>query len=270
MEIIADKSGLLHYLKGTNVHPSRPFTESFLFSMRREYKKWCAFTGHGDKVGEDCYLLTQYQTGWVDYLKAFVTIAKYFTTDNVNMNYLEECVTNLGNPLLNSTKEKFKENLDELISEVSSREEEINRQLRKMTCLECERLGEAITCNSEGCFTASTVMAASAIEARLHELVKKKNRKLYNQCFRNQTLGALIKLFDKNEYKDKKFSGLKKIVPDRHKSLLDIVNTYRILSAHPLVPAIDHKISESVINLSFLFLLDPDLEIPNKKLLLHR
>lgn len=270
MNIIADKSGLLHFLKGLKGHPFRPFTETFLFSIRREYKYWCAFVNHGNRVGGQCYELFQYQSGWIGYLRSFVAIAKYFADDPVNIGYLEERISVLEDPLHNTTKAEFKENLDKLIDIVSSRETDINRELKKITCLECERLGEAITCNSEGCFTASTVMAASAIEARLHELVKKRNRSLYEKYFKDKTLGTLIKLFDKNEYKDKKFSSLKAIIPDRHRSLLDIVNTYRILSAHPFMAKADNKVSESIINLSFLFLLDPELGITNKKLLVHK
>jgi hypothetical protein len=220
-------------------------------------------------VNADCYELFQYRSGWIDYLKLFSIIARYFAASLVNIGRLEESINDLQKPTLNTTEARFRKNLDMVIEMVSDAEKEINKQLQNMTCLECERLGEAITCNYEGCFTASVVMAASAVEARLHELIKNKNRKIYNQYFRDKPLGTLINLFDKNSYKDKKFSSLKKIIPDIHKSLLDIVNDYRILSAHPIMTEVDHKVSESVINLTFLFLLDPKLKIKNKKLLLH-
>lgn len=266
MFILKDNSELLHFLKGSR----ESFSKTFLLEIKKEYKNWCPFSNHGLKVDLNCYALYQYQTGWIEYLEHFILIIKYLTGDSRDAKQLLDLVSNLADPNQNSTKEKFENNLDQLVRAVQNTEQEIRPNLEQLTCLECKRLGESISCLESNCFIASTVMAASAVESRLHNLIKKKNNKIYKQFFQRSALGGLITLFDKNEYKDKKFSSLKKIVPDKHMSLLDLVNTYRIFSAHPLGHDMDYRIAETIINLSFLFLLDPELKIIDKKLLKHK
>ena len=270
MYIITQKSGLVHFLKGVTKHPTRPFSEIFLTSLKKESPNWICFKNSG-KMDYNLYKIIQNETGWVQYIDSFLTIGKYLlpAVSLPHIESLKDQLKILEIPKLNSTSKIFKENLEDFILLANQVEIRMNEQLKKLTCLECERLGEAITCNLEGCYTAGTVMAASAIEARLHYLIHKKNKKLYKKSFKDKTLGTIIKLFDKNEYKDKKYIGLKKIVPDKHKSLLDIVNTYRIFSAHPILSEIDPKVADSVLNLSFLFLLDPELKISSPKLLSH-
>jgi len=229
---------------------------------------WCAFKNHGSTVGKSCYKLFQHERGWIAYIEHFIDTIKYLIGDSDDVNHLLEATNILANPTLNSTPKNFKENLGRLIHFVELAEKEIAPKLSRMSCLECKRMGEAITCLQLSCFTASTVMAASAVEARLHYLISRKNKNIYNKHFKKASLGGLIKLFDENEYK--KFMSLKSIVPARHHSLLDIVNTYRIFSAHPLGYELDRAIAETVINLSFLFLLDPELKIADKKALAHR
>lgn len=149
------------------------------------------------------------------------------------------------------------------------REKSLHDKLSGLTCLECTRLDEAIICQNNNCFLSATVMAVSTTEARLHYLIKRSHLKIYQKYFENATLGQLIELFDENKYKDKKFISIKKLIPKKHKPLLDIFNNYRIISAHPKISSLDHKIAKAILNLSFAFLLDPEVKITDKSLLKH-
>lgn len=259
------KTQLLHFLKGSGMKLSK----GFLHPIKLDYKNWCPFANHGPLVDENCYALFQQRTGWVDYLRHYVLTIKYLT-GNIEYKELEKLVERLAEPTFNKSKKEFEGNLNELMDAIKGIESDIIAPLNELTCLECDRLGEAISCLTENCFTAATVMGASAVESRLHYLIKRRNGKLYKKSFQHSSLGGLIKLFDKHEYQEKQFAHLKGIVPDKHRSLLDLINTYRIFSAHPLGKEIDYRVAETVINLSFLFLLDPELKIVEKKLLKHK
>lgn len=88
-------------------------------------------------------------------------------------------------------------------------------------------------------------MAVSAVEARLHYLLKEAAHKLYKTEFEKANLGRLISLFSDDEYKAKRYDKIKKILPREHKPLIDLLNHYRVLSAHPKSKGISHAIVKS-------------------------
>jgi len=245
---------LLHFLQGS---PKRPLSVLFIPGLREQSKEWCAFANHGKSADLNCYRVFQFESGYFDYLKQFSNIADFLSSEPAFVRDLNELIQILENPVLNSTLDDFNKNLDLLAACVDKIEEEIHLKLHSMTCLETQRLGESFVCFRAESYTASVTMAATAIEARLHYLVNKNNKKLYQQQFAKKTLGGIIEIFDKNAYKDKKYNGLKKIVPERHKPLLDLINTYRIFSAHPKVTSLDYTTARTILLLSCLFLLDP-------------
>jgi len=102
-------------------------------------------------------------------------------------------------------------------------------------------------------------MAVSAVESRIIELIRKNNKKLYFSNFSKATLGQLINLFDEHQYTDKKYNKIKKLLSDKHKPLLTLLNQYRIYSVHPKQIKITPQIAESILNLSFCFMLDKTL-----------
>lgn len=265
MYFLKDTTELLHFLKGTDV----TFSKSFLSVIKKEHKQWCYFANHKPGQGVECYVVFQHETQWIKYIEYFVLITRYVTGDNRDYQSSVEIVNILANPEFNKTSEDFVKNLNQLINIVKQVEERVTPKLTQLTCIETKRLGEAISCLQSDCFMASTVMSASAVESRIHYLIKKKNKTLYEEHFKDATLGGLLKLFNKNEYKDIKFTKLKSLIPEKHQSLLDIINTYRIFSAHPKTEEVDYRIADTIINLAFLFLLDPELKITDKKILKH-
>jgi hypothetical protein len=132
----------------------------------------------------------------------------------------------------------------------------IVKKLERVACTECVRLDEAAVCFSNYCFTASVAMAVSAVEYRLVELIRRKNERLYRSSFARSTLGQLIQVFDDTQYKDKKYAAIKKLMPQKHKPLLALLNQYRVFSVHPKGETITPQIAESILHLAFAFVLD--------------
>jgi len=121
---------------------------------------------------------------------------------------------------------------------------------------EIDRLNEAIHCFLEGCYYSSVAMSVSAIEFRLFSL-------MMSICpdpkLKELTLGQLIReyLDDKQKYGS--------VIPKKHEPLLEHCNTYRIFSVHPKKEEINKPIASSILNMTFLFLLDKKLVKKAKK-----
>ena len=125
-----------------------------------------------------------------------------------------------------------------------------------MNLNEIDRLNEAIHCFLEGCYYSSVAMSVSAIEFRLFSL-------MMSICpdpkLKELTLGQLIReyLDDKQKYGS--------VIPKKHEPLLEHCNTYRIFSVHPKKEEINKPIASSILNMTFLFLLDKKLVKKAKK-----
>jgi len=170
----------------------------------------------------------------------------------------------LFNSPLNKDIKKFKEHLQLAINEIHLTDIEISNKLSLLSKKECLRLYEAIKCLNNDCNYAAVVMAVSAVESRLHKLLKDTNTKLYKKQFERTTLGGIIELFRRDtRYKDKKFDKLKKILPDKHKPLMETLNVYRIFSAHPKEEIISCQTAKTIVAFSFLLLIDERLKTKN-------
>jgi len=152
--------------------------------------------------------------------------------------------------------------LPQLLNDIKKR---IESKLNKLEFEECFRLSEAVHVFDSECFHSSIVMAVSAVEGRLHLLLKKENKRLYEQYFKDKPLGYLISLFDPNQFKDKKFNKVKKILKDKHKPLINLLNQYRVLSAHPKGELLNRNLSLAILSLSFIFLMDEEMRIKKSK-----
>ena len=134
---------------------------------------------------------------------------------------------------------------------VSGAKKERRKVFLTLEPAERERLNEAIHCFLEGCYYSAVAMSVSAIEFRLLNLMQivKTDKKL-----EKLTLGQLIK-----EYLDNK-EKYSKIIPKKYESLLDLCNTYRIFSVHPKKEKIIKRTANSILSLTFEFLLDKKLK----------
>lgn len=166
----------------------------------------------------------------------------------------------LANPDSNRLKKNFNLHFNRTLNYLTRTDLSLYKKLKKLNKIECIRLSESMRCIDHNCPLASVVMAVSAVEYRLHRLIEKKNKKLYNQNFKNATLGGIIKLFKQDDYKEKKFAHLKSLLPEKHKPLMFMLNNYRIFSAHPKEEVISHQTAKTILSFSFLLLLDNKLE----------
>jgi hypothetical protein len=116
---------------------------------------------------------------------------------------------------------------------------------------ERERINEAIHTYFENCNYSCIAMSVSAVESRLLKLMSLANHDAIPKL-EEMTLGQLI-----TEYMQNK-EAYKNVVPKKHKALLELCNTYRIFSVHPMKEDISAGIASSILNLSLAFLTDPN------------
>jgi len=120
--------------------------------------------------------------------------------------------------------------------------------------IEIVRLNEAIHCYFEKKFYASVVMLACVVERRLFYLMSQV-RSDKREYLEDLTLGQLIReyLNNKDDYK--------RIIPKRHEKLLELINDYRILSAHPKDEELKEALVRSLLTMVFDFLIDTRAKI---------
>lgn len=246
----ADKlTTLLHYMKGVE-----PFS-AILDYLLSDYKEWCAFTHTDVAVDSDCYHGNPSVQMLIAYIEKYVTCCHYLGCNHFAVGNIEQACRNLTVPERFTSVSDFEENVEAVTRSVAFIEADITDKLNRFTCLECERFDEAIECLQNCCFRASVVIAVSAVEARISEIVRRNDEDLYNSRFAKATLGQLIQLFDdKNTPKN---PALSKLMPRKHKPLVDLLNLYRVFSAHPKEEKITLQIADSIVKLSFTFMIDP-------------
>lgn len=232
-----------------------PFSKTFTY-LTKDNKKWCPFM-HGDKINHDCYKANPMVNNLFQWIDKYIACCKFLDANRFGIEKMTDALTNLKNPEIIIYHETFQSLIEQINGAVNFMEPDISKKLGRFTCQECIRLDESIVCFQNYCFYASVIMAVSAVENRIHEMIKKSDQKLYLTHFRDATLGSLIQVFDENQYKDKKFKKVKKLMPDKHKPLIALLNQYRVFSAHPKEEIITAQIAEAILHLSFTFMMDP-------------
>ena len=182
---------------------------------------------------------------------------------------MHELILVIKNPLLNRDLLEFKNNVSRVRSFISIYQKDFFNTAKKFTCIEARRIGEALSCFNRECYLAASILTVSALEARLHTLIRGRTKKEYDSFIKEAPLGRIIWLRDApNSEVPKKFEEIKrviyKVIPDKHLPLMKLLNQYRIFSAHPKDESIDYNLAHSIISLSFAFLLDKKLGIPEE------
>lgn len=241
----------LHYMKGCE-----PFSVIFK-SLIRTRRQWCPFK-HGEGVDHDCYKSNPSVHALLNYLDKYVLCCRYLDSDKYGLDNMQEAIQELHIPEKMKGIQNFHEIINRLKYLIKYIDPDVQRKLERFTCQECKRLDEAIINFHSHCFYSNIVMAVSAVEARLIDMINKADSILYGEFFSKATMGQLIQLFDEVQYKDEKFTKLKALMPSRHMPLLHMLNQYRIFSAHPKEELITAQLAESVLHLAFAFMIDPD------------
>ena len=251
---------LFHYLAGCGGDFHREF--NYLFTNA---KSWCCFSHKNTRFDQNCYR----QLGSVKYiteiLEKFIQISFFVGITPHLIDSLKTNVELFKNPLHIKSYDGFRIIARDLKHSVNEIYIDIRGLMKNITCQECIRMDEAIDGFRYNLFYSSIIMAVSAVESRLHELIAMKNKKYYHNNFERATLGQLIIYFKNHKPINREEERIKMILPKKYYALIDILNQYRIFSAHPKSELLDFRIAQSVLNLSFTFLLDDDLKIPQKK-----
>lgn len=163
---------------------------------------------------------------------------------------LMERVHYLENPEHVIKRENFESHINVISMYFSEIKEELEKKVSLLNSDEMDRLNEAIHCFFEGCYYSAIAMSVSAIEFRLLSLMTYGNPEANLEKL---TLGQLIK-----EYLDNK-EKYRNVIPKKHEPLLNHCNIYRIFSVHPKREEINKPIASSILNMTFMFLLDKNL-----------
>ncbi len=242
---------LLHYMAGVE-----PF--SMIFNeLTKSSKQWCPFQ-HDDGFNLDCYNANPSVQSLINWTEKYLVCCKYLDINKYSLDSMTDDLESLKTPERISSYDDFKLFIDNLKGRINFVEPDVSSKLSRLECTECERLDEALVCFQNYCFYSAVVMAVSAVEYRIAEMIKRSDKKLFLEHFQGATLGQLIKVFQDDEYKDDIFKDIKKLMPNKHKPLISLLNDYRIFAAHPKGQKITPQIAEAIIHLSFSFLTDVD------------
>lgn len=240
---------LLHYMKGFE-----PFSVIFK-NLLRDSKNWCPFT-HGEKINLDCYKSNPAVLALLAWTEKYIFCCKFLDADRYTIDEMNVIITKIKSPESLVYYEEFQSLTNRLRELINFLEKDISNKLSLISCKECTRLDEALVCFQNYCFYASIVMGVSAVESRIHELIRKADKKIYSSRLEKFTLGQIIQIFDENQYTAKEFTSIKKLMPSKHKPLIALLNQYRVFSAHPKEEKITAQIAESVLHLAFNFMMD--------------
>lgn len=198
--------------------------------------------------------------GFLSRLDFYINLYEFLDIRYSDQDHLKHYLFRITDSDLNRTKEKFKENFERLKKFLIRTDKEISRKLANIGDIECYRLNEAMKCLYK-CNLAAVLMAVSAVEHRLHRLLERTNRRIYKAEFEKKTLGGIIAIFKKDAYMATRYKRFRNILPEKHKPLMEILNIYRIFSAHPNEERISNQTAKAILAFSFLLLVDTDLKI---------
>jgi len=239
---------LLHFMK------SEPFLHFFQEDLTKKNEDWCPFS---HEFGAPDFLVCYRSHSGIETLQNM--LEKYRLCNqmlNSNRYYLDSytnVVTTLQYPETIKSYDDFAQSLKNLAYVIAILDKNVQEKLQNLTCLECIRLDESLVDYQNHCKYSSIIMAVSAVEYRLHKMIKNIDEERYETQFGDATFGQIIKQFT-DEGKSKE---IKELLDPTHLPLIQLLNKYRILSAHPKSVDIPDVITDSIVSLSFAFLTDP-------------
>jgi hypothetical protein len=251
MEDLDKLNELLHFMKG-----AESFSETFA-QLTESSEQWCPFH-HGDGFHLDCYNTYPQTQAIINWTEKYLICCKYLDINKYSLDSMADTLRKLKIPEGIGEYDDFKLLIDRLDYQIKFVEPDICDKLSRLECTECIRLDEALVCFQSYCFYSSVVMAVSAVEYRIAEMIRRSDAELYLKHFQVATLGQFIKVFQDDEYKDEKFQKIKELMPVKHKPLVSLLNNYRVFAAHPKGQEITSQIAEAIIHLAFSFLTDSE------------
>jgi hypothetical protein len=239
---------LLHFMK------SQPFLDFFQNDLTENNEKWCPFS-HDFDTPEFlvCYKTNSGMETLQKMLEKYRLCNQMLDSNRYYLDSYAKTITSLQYPETIKSYDNFAKSIESLAYVIKILDINVQDKLKNITCLECIRLDESLVDYQNHCKYSSIIMAVSAVEYRLHRMIKKVDEVQYEKQFGNATFGQIIKQFtDEGGSED-----IKKLLDPTHLPLIQLLNKYRILSAHPKSVDISDIITDSIVSLSFAFLTDP-------------
>ncbi len=241
---------LLHYMKNQSFH------EYFMEDLISKNETWCPFQ-HEDEIDSVCYQTNPMIEVLIKLLEKYQLCNRFLGS---NWYYLDEYSNNINILKFQQnvfTYEDFKKCLSEISYAIESLDDDVQNKIRNLSCEECIRLDESLIDYSNNCKYSSVIMAVSAVELRLHKMIKNLDNIRYEKQFENATLGQIVSEFTTNgQYKD-----IQDLLPKKHLPLIQLLNKYRIYAVHPKNVMIPQQVVESILLLSFAFLTDSEISV---------
>jgi hypothetical protein len=215
---------ILHFAKA-----AKSFHKLFA-DLTEDWKEWVPFAGR-TRFNPDAYLACSQLVNLHHWMRKFVLMCRFLDMRRYYVDELADICQQIQSPEAISTVEAFGNLLKHFTAKVKFLDQDVTAKTMRLTCTESIRLDEALVCYDNYCFYASVIMAVSAVESRITELMRKSNPRLFTFTFSKSTLGQLIQVFEPDKYTDKKYARIKRLMPDKHRPLVALLNQYRVLSA---------------------------------------
>jgi hypothetical protein len=190
-------------------------------------------------------------------LKHQVKILSYL---GYKKQFVEECLKTIYDleDIRTESRKQLSYYFEELENKFESIDESLKNKLSKLDNEQIDRLDESLTNYFNECYLSSVIMSVSAVEWELSKILKndEKISNLYDtdKKYKDRipTFGTLISFF--YEYVDDAALSSYSWLRDS-KKLLDLCNECRNFSAHPKGRKISNRICNSILLLTFEFLL---------------
>ena len=231
----------------------RTFVKRFGMAFMRRIPK-------GEDPHSFAHIYSNSLSGLTDVLNNYIEVYELCDISRSQVQRLRQVFYEILLPEGNGNRDSFREHLLHVLSVLNTTDRQLVLRLRHLNALEAFRLDEARKCLQAGSALGAIVMAVSAVEHRLHRLLEKHDPRTYKMRFRDATLGAIVSVFRVNSsYQGSAFDRLRKRLPDKHRPLMELLNVYRIFSAHPKDEIVTHQTARIILALSFVFLMDESL-----------
>lgn len=195
-------------------------------------EEWSPFL-EGNNINCDTYHLDPDIIHLRRLLRGMADCAKFLDVDRRLLDQFEDVVQELGSPERLGDFDTFLSLVKGIGRMLKGLNKEAEIKLARMSREECSRIDEAIVCLRHYCYYASTVMSVSAVESRLHALIRKTDKNLYEKRFGKATIGQILGEITVAKKTDPETGKLVGLIPAKHQPLLDLLNVYRVYSAHP-------------------------------------
>lgn len=229
--------------------------EDFFSDLTKDWEKWRPFAGRS-RINSDSYLASQDLYNLLHWMRKHNMLCRFLDLRRYYVDEIADLIRDLHSPKIVGTVDGFEQMLATFLSYVAFADKDIKTKSKRLTCVECVRLDEALVCYENYSYYASVIMAVSAVESRIIELIRRADSQLYESNFSESTFGQLISIFDPGKFIDDKYKQIKGLIPDKHRPLLALLNQHRVFSVHPSEEVISAQIADSIMHLSFAFMLD--------------